>query len=160
MRDVVLTLMILSTLPFIPMSPYLGVLVFNWLSLMQPHRLAYGFAVEAPFAMIVAVLTLLGWMITRESKRYALTPLGMLLLIFTLWITITTALAVSPEIALVKWANTMKTLMIACLVMMLASGSITSAASTRPASSCARAMAKFALTTVISLPRSSPLALA
>ena len=120
MRDVVLTLMILSTFPFIPMSPYVGVLVFNWLSLMQPHRLAYGFAVEAPFAMIVAVLTLFGWMITRENKRYQLTPLGMLVVIFALWITITTATAVSPEIALVKWANTIKTLMIACLVMMLA----------------------------------------
>ena len=44
--------------------------------------------------------------------------------------------------------------------MMLASGSITSAASTRSASSCARATAKLALTTVMSLPRSMPLALA
>jgi len=46
------------------------------------------------------------------------------------------------------------------LLMMLASGSITSAASTRSASSCARATAKLALTTVISLPRSMPLAAA
>ena len=44
------------------------------------------------------------------------------------------------------------------LLMMLASGSITKAASTRPASSCARATAKLALTTVISLPRSMPFA--
>ena len=43
--------------------------------------------------------------------------------------------------------------------MMLASGSITSAASTRSASSCARATAKLALTTVMSLPSSMPLAI-
>ena len=46
-----------------------------------------------------------------------------------------------------------------CLMMMLASGSITSAASTRSASSWARATAKLALTTVMSLPSSMPLAL-
>jgi hypothetical protein len=45
-----------------------------------------------------------------------------------------------------------------CLAMMLASGSITSAASTRLASSWARATAKLALTTTMSLPRSMPLA--
>ncbi len=44
--------------------------------------------------------------------------------------------------------------------MMLASGSITRAASTRSASSCARATAKLALTTVMSLPSSIPLAMA
>ena len=44
--------------------------------------------------------------------------------------------------------------------MMLAIGSITSAASTRSASSCALATAKFALMTVMSLPSSMPLALA
>src|SRR6478735_4615454 len=47
-----------------------------------------------------------------------------------------------------------------CFRMMLASGSMTRAASTRSASSCARATAKLALTTVISLPSSMPFALA
>jgi probable O-glycosylation ligase (exosortase A-associated) len=120
MRDIALTLMIVGTLPFVAVSPYLGVLVFNWLSLMQPHRLAYGFAVEAPFAMVVGVLTLLGWMASRETKRYPMSPLGVLIIVWAFWIMITTATAVSPEIALVKCANTLKTLLIACLVMMLA----------------------------------------
>src|SRR4029079_12704710 len=47
-----------------------------------------------------------------------------------------------------------------CLAVMLASGSISIASATRPASSCARATAKFAFTVMISLPRSMPLALA
>jgi probable O-glycosylation ligase (exosortase A-associated) len=120
MRDVVLSLMIVSTLPFITISPYLGVLVFNWLSLMSPNRLAYSFAAEMPWAMIVGVVTLLTWLVSRENKRYPLTALGFLLLAWALWISITTATAISPELAVIKWANTVKTLLIACLVMMLA----------------------------------------
>ncbi len=119
MRDVMLTLLIVGSLPFVTLSPYLGVMLFNWLSLMSPNRLAYGFAVDAPFAMVVAVVTLFAWLISREPKRYALTALGVLLLLWGLWITITTATAISPELALVKWANTMKTLLIAALVMIL-----------------------------------------
>jgi probable O-glycosylation ligase (exosortase A-associated) len=120
MRDVALTLAIAACLPFITISPYFGVLIFNWLSLMAPNRLAYGFAVEAPFAMIVGVMTLFAWMISRENKRYALSTLGILILVWALWISITTGAANNPELALVKWANTMKTLLIACMVLMLA----------------------------------------
>jgi probable O-glycosylation ligase (exosortase A-associated) len=120
MRDVALTLMVISSLPFVAIYPYVGVLTFNWLSLMAPNRLAYSFAVEAPFAMVVAVVTLLAWLISRENKRYPLTLLSILILMWALWITVTTAVAINPEIALVKWSSTMKTLLIACLVMMLA----------------------------------------
>jgi putative inorganic carbon (HCO3(-)) transporter len=120
MRDVALTLMVISTLPFVTIWPYVGVLAFNWLSLMSPNRLAYGFAVEAPFAMIVGVVTLLAWLISRENKRFPLTALSVLILLWALWITVTTATAINPELALVKWANTTKTLLIACMVLMLA----------------------------------------
>ncbi len=120
MRDVALTLLVASTLPFIAICPYLGVLVFNWLSLMAPNRLAYGFAIEAPFAMIVAVTTLFAWLISRETKRLPFTAISALILMWAVWITITTAAAINPELALVKWAGTMKTLLIACMVLMLA----------------------------------------
>jgi probable O-glycosylation ligase (exosortase A-associated) len=119
MRDVALTLLIVGSLPFITISPYLGVMVFNWLSLMSPNRLAYSFAVDAPFAMVVGVVTILAWLASREPKRYPMTALGWLMILWGLWITITTATAISPEFALVKWANTMKTLLIAALVLML-----------------------------------------
>ncbi len=119
MRDVALTLLVVGCLPFVAISPYLGVLIFNWLSLMAPNRLAYGFAIELPFAMMVAVVTLLAWIGSRETKRYPLTAIGVLILVWAFWITVTTALAIAPDLALVKWSNTMKTLLIACLVMML-----------------------------------------
>ena len=33
-------------------SPWIGVMSWTWVSLMNPHRYAYGFAVDAPVAML------------------------------------------------------------------------------------------------------------
>ncbi len=58
MRDVLITLMVFATLPYIFRNPWYGVLVWSWLSYMNPHRLAYGFAYTMPFAQIVALVLL------------------------------------------------------------------------------------------------------
>lgn len=119
MRDIVLSLIILSALPFITISPFLGVLVFNWLSLMSPHRLTFGFASEAPWAMMVGVLTIGAWAVSRESKRFPTSLVSVLVLVWMMWITITTASAIAPGLSLFKWSDTMKTLLVTCLVMMM-----------------------------------------
>ena len=58
MRDIVLTLVIFGLLPFILRRPHIGVLVWTWIGFMNPHRLTWGFAYDMPFAMIVALVTL------------------------------------------------------------------------------------------------------
>ncbi len=58
MRDVAITLVILATIPFILRYPWIGVLVFVWISLFSPHRYAWGFAYDFQFVMIVALVTL------------------------------------------------------------------------------------------------------
>jgi len=50
MRGILITAFIFATIPFIFMQPWLGVLVFSWFSYMNPHRLAWGFVTEMPFA--------------------------------------------------------------------------------------------------------------
>ena len=58
MRDIAVLVAVFGTLPFILRWPWVGILVFTWLSLMNPHRLAYGIATNFPFALIVALTTL------------------------------------------------------------------------------------------------------
>ena len=41
MRDIVLTLVIFGTLPFILWRPHIGVLVWTWIGFMNPHRLTW-----------------------------------------------------------------------------------------------------------------------
>jgi len=48
MRDLFVTAVIFGLLPFIFKRPWVGILVWAWLSYMNPHRLAWGFALISP----------------------------------------------------------------------------------------------------------------
>ena len=54
MRDLLLLGILVSALPFAVMYTWVGVLLWNWISLMNPHKLAFGFAFDAPFAAAAA----------------------------------------------------------------------------------------------------------
>ena len=55
MRDIVIFLVVAIGIPFILRSPAVGIGYWVWLSLMNPHRAAWGFAYSFPFAFVVAV---------------------------------------------------------------------------------------------------------
>src|SRR6266496_4037422 len=97
MRDVALTLVIFGTLPFILWRPHIGVLVWTWIGFMNPHRLTWSFAYDMPFAMIVALVTLVGLLSSREPKKIPWTRETILLLIFLGWALLTTFYAMYPS---------------------------------------------------------------
>ncbi len=69
MRDIIVTLAVFGSLPFILRRPWLGILMWCWLGYMNPHRLAWGFSTSMPFALIVALVTFTAIAISREKKR-------------------------------------------------------------------------------------------
>jgi len=99
MRDLALVLIVFGSLPFILARPYIGVLMWAWLSYMNPHRLAYGFAYSLPFAQAVAIATIVGVLCSKDSKRIPLNSLTVLWFMLLLWMCITTIFAISPEIS-------------------------------------------------------------
>jgi probable O-glycosylation ligase (exosortase A-associated) len=99
MRDVVLTLVIFGTLPFILRRPHIGVLVWTWIGFMNPHRLTWSFAYDMPFAMIVALVTLVSLLMSREPKKIPWTRESIVLVIFLAWILLTTLQAMYPWLA-------------------------------------------------------------
>lgn len=115
MRDLLLTGLLLTLLPFIIRWPHLGAIAFAWLSLMNPQRLTFGFAYGFPFAQLIMVVTMVGLVIGRERKLPPLTLLSSLLLLFTAWFTLTSYTSVVPEHAWLKW-NTVIKVMIATFV--------------------------------------------
>lgn len=68
MRDIILTLIVFGSLPFILRNAYIGVLVWSWLSYMNPHRFTWGFAYNFPFAQIVALVLLVAVLFSKEKK--------------------------------------------------------------------------------------------
>lgn len=123
MRDIVLALFVFGLLPKSFLQPYIGLLVWSWLGYMNPHRMAYGFAYNFPFVMLVAVVTLAGLFFSKEKKRIPITPVTLIWMMFIFWMTMTTFLfALHPEGALYEW-NRMIKIQIMVLVTLMIMGS-------------------------------------
>nr|WP_246047895.1 DUF5935 domain-containing protein [Hankyongella ginsenosidimutans] len=69
LRSLAILMIVLASFPLIFMAPHVGVLVWTWFSYMFPNRMMYGFATYFPFLDIVAALTALGWLFSREPKN-------------------------------------------------------------------------------------------
>ncbi len=88
MRDILLTVLIFSSLPFILKSPAAGALMWVWVSVMNPHTQGWGFAARFPFALIIAIATVLSLLIAKGPKNLPLTPVSICLLLFVLWMNV------------------------------------------------------------------------
>ena len=107
-RDIVVTAIVFALLPVILMRPWVGVITWTWLGFMNPHRLSWGFAFDMQFALMVALATLVGLLLTREPKRIPWTRETVTLAVFTLWIVFTTFFAFYPELAWVQVEKVVK----------------------------------------------------
>lgn len=119
MRDIAVTVIILSSLPFILKSPSVGGLMWVWVSVMNPHTQSWGFAAHLPFAALIAATTLLSMAISSAPKRLPLTPVTWTLLALVLWMNVTTLLALLPEYSYGQWQKVMKIMLMTLVVMMV-----------------------------------------
>ena len=118
MRGLVFFLAFVGCLPFIFVSPFTGVLVWYVFSLGNFHTLIWGgpFA-SLNYAYVIAIVTCLAWLFSRtEPKQLPLTPLVILTLSFSIWITFTSVFALGPaDDVWNKWITVQKILFM-CLV--------------------------------------------
>lgn len=121
MRDLVVTLLIFGTIPFILVRPYVGVLVWTWVGIMNPHRLCWGFAHDFPFAQIIALVTLFSFLYYREKMIPNMSVLMWLWILFVAWTGVTTYFAIYPESAFEAWNNFMKISFMAMVTVVMTS---------------------------------------
>jgi probable O-glycosylation ligase (exosortase A-associated) len=117
MRDIFLLIVMLASIPYILKRPVAGALMYAVFSLMNPHRMTYGFAGTFPFAMIIAVVTLLSTVASREQKKVPFTPVVVQLLLLIFWVTLTAVFALNPTGAWDEWTTVMKTMLIVILTI-------------------------------------------
>jgi len=94
--------------------PFVGVLLWEWFTLQNPHRETYGFINSAN--VIIAGVTLLAWMLSKERK---LPPNGFLLwamIMFLAWTTLTTIFAYDVTWSYGYWDRTWKTFLLGLLI--------------------------------------------
>jgi putative inorganic carbon (hco3(-)) transporter len=119
LRDILITLVVLGSLPFILMRPWIGVMMWVWISVMNPHRLSYSFAYELPFAMVIAITTVIGLVFGSEPKRFPWSAVTATLLLFIFWMNVSTFFALQPEQAYTEWTRVMKTMFMLIVTLVI-----------------------------------------
>lgn len=119
MRDILVTAIVFGVLPFIFRRPWIGILLWCWLGYMNPHRQAWGFAYDMPFAFITAIVTITAFFFSKEKKEMIWTRETILLLIFVGWMFFTTFLAFYPELAWRQWDKVWKIQLMIFLTAMI-----------------------------------------
>jgi putative inorganic carbon (hco3(-)) transporter len=119
MRDIFVTTLVFGALLMALKQPYYGIYLWAWLSYMNPHMLAWGFATSMPFALITAIVTMTAYLFSKEPKRLPWTPETILLVIYLGWVTFTTFFALYPDLAWAYWERVLKIQVMTLLTAML-----------------------------------------
>lgn len=108
MRDLLVVSIVLLGAMVAIRRPWIGIMLWVWLSIMNPHRFTWGFAYDAPLAALTAACTLLGLLLTkdRESPFKGAAPVW--LFIFFLWITVSWLFGLDPSSDYPQWDKVMK----------------------------------------------------
>lgn len=108
MRDLLIVLLVLGVLPSAFRHTYVAVNLWTWISVMNPHRLTYGFAGDFPFAAIAAVAALMSLIISKDDLKLPKEKAVVLLVLFVLWMCISSAAAYYPGESFVQLKKVIK----------------------------------------------------
>lgn len=119
MRDILVTLIVFGSIPFILRRPYIGILMWAWLSYMNPHRLTYGFAYDMPFAQIIAIVIFIAFIFSKDRQKIPNNGTVVVWVLFLIWTALTTYFAIYPESAVVQFERVVKIQILTFLTMAL-----------------------------------------
>lgn len=108
MRDLLVGGMLLWLFLSAFRRPWVGILGWTWLSIMNPHALSWQLQ-TFPVAAMVGGSTLIGLVINRAQCQWFLTRESIWLILFMVWMTITLPFAIIyPDEAQQMWSRVMK----------------------------------------------------
>lgn len=109
MRDIVILAVVFAGCIMALRRPWIGVMLWTWLSIMNPHRFTWGLAYSAPVAAMAAASTLLGFLLTKDQRDMPFkgTPVG-IFVAFMVWITLSWLLGLDPATDYEQWKKVMK----------------------------------------------------
>jgi probable O-glycosylation ligase (exosortase A-associated) len=97
LRTLLLSLVLAVLIPVAVFKPWIGILGWTWIGLMNPHRLTFDFLFYAPVAATIGGATLIGLVFTRDKRMPPLNAITLTLLAFIAWMCVTTWFALYPE---------------------------------------------------------------
>ena len=107
MRDFALGPIIVALAAYGLLHPWIGILGWTWVSIMNPH--AYSWRLSSlPVAAAIAISVLLGVLITKDRRNFFLTRETFALMLFMLWMCITLPFSFYFDLAFGLWNRVMK----------------------------------------------------
>lgn len=120
MRDLILAIIVFGSIPFILRSPFVGLLMWVWLGVMNPHKLTWGWAFDMPFAQVVAITTLLSILVNRKKTyRFPNDRVAIALVVFFLWLGVSPLFSFFPEREFALWLHPAKVIFMALIALIL-----------------------------------------
>ncbi|ALT77278.1 putative O-glycosylation ligase, exosortase A system-associated [Paucibacter sp. KCTC 42545] len=107
MRDLVLASVLLWLMFKGFRHPWIGIIGWTWISIMNPHSFSWRLS-ELPVAAAMAGSTLLGILLTKDKISYFVSRESGVLMLFMLWMCITLPFSVYFDRSFVLWSRVMK----------------------------------------------------
>lgn len=118
-RDLFLFTAFAVLAPAIVLHPSIGALAWVVFGVLNPNRFTFGPAYDFPFSLVIAILTFLGLVLTRDHRKLKGGFAGALLVLLMIWMSVTTIYALSPVDAASMWWRVMKVLTMTFVVMLV-----------------------------------------
>lgn len=97
-----------------------GAHLWAWLSLMNPHKLTYGFAYSVPWAYMTAIVTLVCFPFSKSKRPLPMNGGVILLLLLWFWMTVTSVVSINPsEMVWDRWIFVSKIYLMLLVTVML-----------------------------------------
>ena len=116
MRRIILFVIFFIFLPYCFTRPWIGMLIYSWISYMNPHRFAW---IDFPFAEIAAIAVLAGYLATKDKDKFHMERETVIILILWAWFVLTTFTAFNFSVALPMLEKTSKVLLMALMTLPL-----------------------------------------
>ena len=107
MRDIALAIIIIGICLYALRRPWVGILGWTWISLMNPHSLAWTLS-TMPVAASIAICTLIGTLITKDERDFSVPIQSKVLIAFMLWICVTLPFSFDAEGSIDMWKRVEK----------------------------------------------------
>lgn len=122
MRDILIFSIVFVGLTQIPSRVHVGVYLWTWVSLMNPHRLAWGVATNFPFAQVIAIATLIGLFTSKQPRLKVWHAETVVIFLLVIWVSFTTfVVAFYPSAAYSEWERFIKIQFFIFLTVLLVS---------------------------------------
>jgi len=119
MRDYLVLFLVVATIPLALYQPFIGLLGFSWLAYMRPQDLSWGLAAELPLSKYVTLALWVSLIMRGKINIFRRTQVTGAMVLLWAWLLVTCFTAVHRDVAMGKFEDISKVLIIALITVVL-----------------------------------------